>query len=239
MLPVEAAPLERGQVAATARLLAAALLDDPAYAFIFGGRLIRRARLEVFFARHLGNHVPHRCSFVVPGAGGQALATVTLRPPGGIAVPAARMLAGLAALALTQGPGRVRRLLFVKQHYEGLEALSASGPRYWHVHMMAVAPELQGKGIGSALLEAALGTAHGPEPIVLTTHQAVNVRFYQRAGFRVVHEEEVAPPRGERFRVWCMRREAAATPRASARDPRRSGAPPGTDAATPTGRAPR
>jgi GNAT superfamily N-acetyltransferase len=130
-----------------------------------------------------------------------------MRPPGGVQVPATSLLAGLLALGFTQGPHVIRRLLFIKEHYEGLEAFTATGPRYWHVHMMAVDPELQGKGIGGALLDAVLRRARGPEPIVLTTHQAINVRFYQRAGFRVAHEEVVKPPRGEGFPVWCMRRE--------------------------------
>jgi predicted N-acetyltransferase YhbS len=74
--------------------------------------------------------------------------------------------------------------------------------------MMAVAPELQGKGIGGALLESVLRrAARDPAPIVLTTHKAINVRFYQRAGFRVTHEERVAPAGAAPYAVWCMRRD--------------------------------
>lgn len=182
------------------------LYDDPAYAFIFGDTA-RRALMRDFFIRHLRTHVPHRCSFVRLAEDGALQATVTLRPPGGIQVQRATLLRGLFAMALTHGPGVIRRMLFVKSYYEGLEAYTASGPRYWHVHMMAVDPELQGKGIGGALLDDVLRTARGPEPIVLTTHKPINVPFYARARFRVTSEQTVRPLRGEPYTVWCMRRE--------------------------------
>ena len=102
----------------------------------------------------------------------------------------------------------IRRLLALKSVYEALEQRCAGGQPYWHVHMMAVLPELQGKGVGSALLDAALAPcARTPAPIVLTTHQAINVRFYLRAGFRVTHEERAAPAGSAPYTVWCMRRD--------------------------------
>jgi ribosomal protein S18 acetylase RimI-like enzyme len=135
-------------------------------------------------------------------------ATVTLRPPGGIRVSGAALLRALAPFALEYGPGVIRRMLDVKRVYEALERRAAEGRPYWHVHMMAVHPELQGKGLGGRLLEEVLaGAVHGPERIVLTTHKAVNVRFYQRAGFRVTQEDSVSPAGAMPYVVWCMRRD--------------------------------
>ena len=76
-------------------------------------------------------------------------------------------------------------------------------------HMMAVRPELQGKGVGGALLRDALRVcARTAAPIVLTTHKAINVRFYLREGFFVTHEEQVSPAGAAPYTVWCMRRDA-------------------------------
>jgi GNAT superfamily N-acetyltransferase len=204
------APLESAQVEAAARLLARALHGDPAYAAVFPDAAARGAGLERFFAGHLANHVPWHCSFAHVAEAGGLLGTVTVRPPGGIRVPAARLARGLASLALAVGPGVIRRLLALKNTYEALERRCAGDQPYWHVHMMAVQPELQGKGLGSALLGDALrSTRREPAPIVLTTHEAINVRFYLRAGFRVTHEERAAPAGATPYTVWCMRRDPA------------------------------
>jgi GNAT superfamily N-acetyltransferase len=207
----ETLALESHQVDAVASLLARALFDDRAYAVLFPDEATRPAGLERFFRGHLANHVPSRCSFVHVADDGGVLATVTLRPPGGVRIPAARLARGLASLALAYGVGMVRRVLAVKDVYEELERRSAGGVPYWHVHMMGVQPELQGKGIGGVLLDAALAPcARTPAPIVLTTHKPINVRFYQRAGFRVTHEEQVSPAGVAAYTVWCMRRDPQA-----------------------------
>jgi ribosomal protein S18 acetylase RimI-like enzyme len=209
MSPFETLPLERAQIGATARLLARSLDDDPAYRVLFPENATRSSGLERFFSGHLANHVPHRCTFVAQASDGAVQATVTLRPPGGIHVPGTTLARGLASLALGHGPRLVHRLLAVKNVYEALERRASEGQAYWHVHMMAVQPEFQGKGIGGALLDAALKpTVREPAPIVLTTHKAINVRFYLRAGFRVTHEESVSPAGSEPYAVWCMRRDA-------------------------------
>jgi GNAT superfamily N-acetyltransferase len=206
--PLEMMPLERAQVPSAARLLARALFDDPAYAAILPDAGTREARLERFFEGHLANHVPHRCSYADADGDG-VRATVTVRPPGGLRVPGLRLAAGLARLALAYGTGVVRRTLAVRDVYDALERRCAGGAPYWHVHMMAVRPELQGKGVGGALLRDALRTcARTAAPIVLTTHKAINVRFYLREGFFVTHEEQVSPAGASPYTVWCMRRDA-------------------------------
>ena len=69
---------------------------------------------------------------------------------------------------------------------------------------LGVDPERQGRGIGSALLEA--GLAREPRSdAVLLTNNAVNIPFYERHGFEVVREEPM-PAGGPR--TWAMVRQA-------------------------------
>jgi len=64
--------------------------------------------------------------------------------------------------------------------------------RHWHLGPVAVDAHLQGKGIGSKLMQAfcAQMDAVG-EVAYLETDKESNVRFYERFGFEVVGEEEV------------------------------------------------
>lgn len=199
--------LTRERVGETARLLATALHDDPAYAFVFPSGS-KPAALEGFFRRHLGNHVPHRCSFARLDAAGAVAGTVTLRPPGGVPVSTFTLLRGFVPFALKHSLGVLQRLTHLGKHYEELERQAAKSRRYWHVHMMAVRPDLQGRGVGGPLLDDVLSTTDGSaDPLVLTTHKEINVRFYERGGFYVASEETVRLPGVEPYLVWCMRRD--------------------------------
>jgi GNAT superfamily N-acetyltransferase len=75
----------------------------------------------------------------------------------------------------------------------------------WHLDSVGVEPAMQGRGIGSALIEFALalpGIREGG--VFLETGTARNVPLYERFGFRVV-ESANAPDGGPR--VWFMRRD--------------------------------
>jgi GNAT superfamily N-acetyltransferase len=73
----------------------------------------------------------------------------------------------------------------------------------WHLDSVAVAPGLQGRGIGSALIEFGLQLAAGTA-MVLETGTPRNVPLYERLGFHVV--EEADSPEGGPH-VWFMRRD--------------------------------
>lgn len=73
----------------------------------------------------------------------------------------------------------------------------------WQLDTIAVAPELQGCGIGRALIEAGLARARADgTSTFLSTGTPRNVAVYSRCGFRV-YDEADAPDRGPR--VWFMR----------------------------------
>jgi GNAT superfamily N-acetyltransferase len=207
--------LEPADVGATAALLAAAMADDPAYAFLFPrAHTNRGAGLQEFFAGNLRTHLPYRCTYV--GVDGhRVVATVTMRPPEGFSISVLTMIRrGLLPFALAHGRRAVQRLFALKDAYDAIESRLARGDRHWLVHMMGVEPARQGRGLGSRLLESVLEAtadsriAVGAPPALLTTHQERNVIFYQRAGFEVDGVEEVALTGEPAYRVWRMRRPA-------------------------------
>jgi len=77
-----------------------------------------------------------------------------------------------------------------------------------HVHLgpIAVEPEIQGHGVGSALMQRYVEYLEQNQIAgYLETDKAVNVRFYERFGFKVRLEEElIGTP------VWYMWRERSA-----------------------------
>jgi GNAT superfamily N-acetyltransferase len=116
---------------------------------------------------------------------------------------------GLAPFTLRHGLGATRRLLWLKSKYDALEADLANHQPHWYVHMMAIPPERQGRGLGTELIHRALDIAlsgSGADKIVLTTHVLRNVVFYGRVGFDTAWERTVRPPRGTPYSVWGMSR---------------------------------
>ena len=76
---------------------------------------------------------------------------------------------------------------------------------HWYVLVVAVDPTLQGRGLGSALVEEGLARAdHSNSPCYLETSEERNVRFYERYGLTVI--TKVALGRGGPP-AWAMRRE--------------------------------
>ena len=201
-------PLRSEHVKRTAAMLAHAFEVDAAYRYLFPDPQQRPRGLEDFFARNLRTHLPYRCTQVVLDDRSEPFATVTVRPPGGIHISTLTMLRrGLLPFALAHGRAAVERLFWLKRTYDALEADASRGEPHFHVHMMAVAPDRQGRGEGGRLLERVLASATAA-PIVLTTHLAINVAFYQRAGFIVVDERTLQPPGADPYPVWSMRRSS-------------------------------
>lgn len=198
--------LRAAHIDRTADMLARAFEIDAAYRYLFPDARARTAGLRDFFARNLATHLPHACTFVALDAGGRVLATLTLRPPSGPHISFWTMLRrGLLPFAAAHGLDAVQRLLWLKRTYDALEAEAAANMPHAYVHMMAVAPELQGQGLGSRLLVEVLGTSNATQT-VLTTHSPRNVVFYRRHGFELLSERTLQPPGSHAYTVWSMRR---------------------------------
>ncbi|CAL9610066.1 hypothetical protein SUDANB58_05616 [Streptomyces sp. enrichment culture] len=74
----------------------------------------------------------------------------------------------------------------------------------WFLDTVGVAPEAQGRGLGTAVLVPGIeAAARAGYPAFLETSSERNVVFYERLGFQVT-AEVLLPDSGPR--TWCMRR---------------------------------
>jgi len=131
-------------------------------------------------------------------------AAVLLMPPGawklGIKEELAQLPMGIRIFG-------VRRLV---QRVVGIAALESRMPSEPHYYIPAIGtiPPQRGRGIGSALLQAALRQAEsGRAPIYLENTNELNLPFYQRSGFSI---REVFKMTGSAPAMWLMLREPEA-----------------------------
>ena len=81
---------------------------------------------------------------------------------------------------------------------------------HWYLLIVGVDPDLQGRGLGSALVKEGLVRADEANcPCYLETSEERNLAFYERCGFAVVGTAPLGkggPP------GWAMRRRPRSTP---------------------------
>ncbi len=155
--------------------------DDPIANFMFAGRWRRQRGLRSFFTSQMRHQfLPYGHIYTAGELQGAAI----WGPPG-------RRRAGLRELAqlvptapflVSSHLGRALRLLFE------IDGLHPTEP-HWYVATLGTAPEHQGHGVGSALLESMLDRIDRTgEPAYLKSSKERNVGFYARFGFEVVDE---------------------------------------------------
>jgi ribosomal protein S18 acetylase RimI-like enzyme len=207
-------PIERHHVPATADLVARAMDMDAAFRYLFTNAGERYGGLVRLFDRNLRIHLSRRCTYVALDSQDRVVGTATVRSPSFVPISTLTMLRrGLLPFAWRHGRRATRRLFWLKNTYDALERELAGHRPHWYVHMMAVQPEHQGRGVGSELLAQALSLAAGDdrnEKMVLTTHVPRNLVFYERARFETVWERTIDPPGGAPYSVWGMTRRTAA-----------------------------
>jgi len=193
-------PATAADAQALAGVLARAFHDDPAGRWFFPAGATRARGLErMFGALILPPAIAHGQTYTTEGLGGAALWT----PPG--ASERGGMLAqlrGLAAMARIWGRD-VRRAM------RGFALLDEMHPHEPHHYLgiLGVSPELQGRGIGSALMQPVLERCdRDGMPAYLEATTPRNRALYERHGFRVVLQArwpDGGPP------LWPMWRDRA------------------------------
>lgn len=188
-------PLEPEELASAAHLAAAALREDPAFAHILPDDALRRHRLPSLMEALL--RVDAAAGGLVRGAFDEgALVGVSSVIPAGTPNPRKRdwlrHSRGIAWLA--RDPAALLRLLAL---VDAMERLRPAGDDY--LHLIAVHPATQGRGIGAALLRDALKTGNA---VYLETFTKENVSWYEARGFEV----RLAVTSPARPAFWTLRR---------------------------------
>lgn len=102
-------------------------------------------------------------------------------------------------------PGATLRYLRYESKLDAIHEQAVSAP-HWYLFLLGVAPDYQGQGIGSALMQPVLQQADAAGQICfLETMNPHNVPLYQKHGFAIVSETR---PVGDAGPVaWSMLRE--------------------------------
>jgi len=178
--------------AALTRLFTAAFLNDPVFDWMSRSGPKRSAGLNAFFLRLLQARAIPAGEVWMSDDG---LASAIWLPPGLSAFPAG-LVAQLRLLPLFVKLCGWRRL--GRGSALG-DAVQKAHPREPHFYLffMAVDPRFQGKGLGSAMLDATLRHIdQAGLPAYLENSNPKNTRLYERAGFVARHDisPNGAPP---------------------------------------------
>jgi ribosomal protein S18 acetylase RimI-like enzyme len=186
-----------GEMEQVAQVLSDAFAEDPVFTWFCGQpRIYReffRFEAEALYERH--SHV-----YVNEARTGAAM----WLPPGVAArVPLHwRILPVASKLVATAGLTGARRARILDK------TMSASHPseRHFYLRSIGVRRESQGRGTGSALIQAGLDLCDRHHvPAYLESSNERNNALYQRHGFEIVSEASL-PERGPT--IWFMRRDA-------------------------------
>jgi len=180
--------LKPDQIMAAANTLAEAFWDDPLMHIVAPDE---KRRLDVgpwFF----GGLVKYGLRYDGEVSGNEdASAAAIWFPPGHTDFSPFRMLrVGMAAMPFKAGFNGTMRFFKAMSVTEALHK-AVDGP-HWYLAAIGTRPNLQGAGLGSALVE--LGTAQADAsqlPCYLETGTESNVAFYQKRGFDVTGQAEV------------------------------------------------
>lgn len=189
-------PVRRADFAALADVLARAFYDDPVTAWFYPNTRRRMIHARRFFAIRLRQLAPQELMFTTPELSGAALWAA----PGDWREDARQSLMLLPMLPVLLP--RIRRVT------RAVREIERHHPAELHFYLSVIGtdPELQGRGVGSALLAPALERcdAHAV-PAFLECSKESNVRFYAHHGFVVTDRIELpeGPP------LWLMWRTPA------------------------------
>ena len=86
---------------------------------------------------------------------------------------------------------RIAGALLLTKHQDAVDQYQPEEP-HWYLTDIVVSPDMQGHGVGSALLEHRLGLV-GDDPIFLEATTAGSARLYQRHGFHPLATVSVLP----------------------------------------------
>jgi len=132
------------------------------------------------------------------------MAVAVWLPPGRTIRACGMIRCGILGVVFTMGLQRFTKFVVANEVMEKFHKKGVSEP-HWRLLVVGVAPDLQGSGIGSALVKEGLARADDTNsPCYVMTNEERALDFYERLGFVVVGTTPLGKgaPRG-----WAMRRE--------------------------------
>lgn len=189
------------QIKESGAVLARAFYDDPLLGWVIPDDATRLRKLE--WLETAGAKYGHRYGEVYTTAGRVEGNAVWL-PPGQTKMTLSRMIAtGLPAGPLRLGLPSFLRFMKVMDVFDKLHERDMHGP-HWYLMILGVDPPRQGQGVGGSLIQPVLARAdEAGLPCYLETQKTINVPFYQRHGFDVAVEDDIA---GGGPHYWTMKR---------------------------------
>lgn len=184
-------------------MLARAFVGDPLTLYMFPDE--EEAERERRLTRNFTEVVRHSLSSgEVYATSGVPLGVASWLPPGTSSADQAIVSAGPDEWSSILGEAPWIRFSQVLEHLAVLRARDMPDDN-WYLSLIGVEPDVQGQGLGSALVQPVLARAdaQGSQCYVETLDRR-NVPFYQRLGFEVVREE-IEPSSG--LPLWTFRRE--------------------------------
>lgn len=181
-------------------LLGRAFMNDPMLTYIIPEQH-RRTYLVPWFVK---TSLVYGCLYGEAYATASRDAIAFFLPPGSTELTFGRMFkAGMLAAPIKLGVKGFGRFMKMADFTDKLHKQHAPMTHYY-LFGMGVEPPMQGKGIGSRLMEPLLRRSDAERvPCYLETQNERNVAFYEKHGFRVMANAEL-PDGG--FRNWGMLR---------------------------------
>ncbi len=181
-------PLRADQTSAAAKSLTVAFWNDPLLEIVVAPDENKRAAAGQWFFE---TAIKYGLRWGEPHANDDASAVAVWFPPGQTQLSMVRMLRlGMWAMPFKVGLGGMSRFSKAMSVGEKFHH-SVEGP-HWYLMALGTRPEVQGTGMGSALIEVGAAKADAAGiPCYLETATESNVAFYTKRGFEVVAEEDV------------------------------------------------
>jgi ribosomal protein S18 acetylase RimI-like enzyme len=200
--PIDIAPLDRALLDTAGGTLARAFVDDPMFEWVFPDPASRARKLGVL------NRIPLEYGLrygllVTESDSGRGVA-IWLRP-GQSLTPLGMARCGMLSAPVKVGFAALGRFARANAMMEPVHKQAMGGRPHWQLLIVGVDPDLQGRGLGAALVRDGLHRADRDGlACYLDTSKAANVPFYEHLGFETVDQVQLGkggPP------GWGMRRE--------------------------------
>jgi len=187
--------MQRSDIPQVAEVLGRAYATNPIMLATYRGKQMLATRIQITFGA-MFRYQPGEC--FVSELDGQIV--------GGMRItkwPDCQGMSVKAMPSVLRAAGGLGPIMRAMKHIVAWKKHDPKQP-HWHLGPIGVAPEIQGKGIGSQMMDVYCGIVDENRlEAYHETDRPENVPFYERFGFKVVGEEMVIGAK-----IWYMLRPA-------------------------------